>query len=148
MEAKSESIIPEMDFCFFPAGMMRQKTKERMRLVKIWNASNEQLIGDRIEIAETSFARMRGLLGRKSLDEGEGLWISPSSGVHTVGMSFAIDVLGMDKDLRVVRIWERLAPWRATSLSLRTHSVIELPAGRIAEVPVRVGDRLRIELRV
>lgn len=137
-----------MDFCFFPAGMMRQKTKERMRLVKIWNASNEQLIGDRIEIAETSFARMRGLLGRKSLDEGEGLWISPSSGVHTVGMSFAIDVLGMDKDLRVVRIWERLAPWRATSLSLRTHSVIELPAGRIAEVPVRVGDRLRIELRV
>lgn len=126
---------------------MRQKTKERMRLVKIWNASNEQLIGDRIEIAETSFARMRGLLGRKSLDEGEGLWISPSSGVHTVGMSFAIDVLGMDKDLRVVRIWERLAPWRATSLSLRTHSVIELPAGRIAEVPVRVGDRLRIELR-
>ncbi|MBX6358662.1 MAG: DUF192 domain-containing protein [Acidobacterium ailaaui] len=119
-----------------------------MRLVKIWNASNEQLIGDRIEIAETSFARMRGLLGRKSLDEGEGLWISPSSGVHTVGMSFAIDVLGMDKDLRVVRIWERLAPWRATSLSLRTHSVIELPAGRIAEVPVRVGDRLRIELRV
>jgi uncharacterized membrane protein (UPF0127 family) len=128
--------------------MMRQKTKERMRLVKIWNASNEQLIGDRIEIAETSFARMRGLLGRKSLDEGEGLWISPSSGVHTVGMSFAIDVLGMDKDLRVVRIWERLAPWRATSLSLRTHSVIELPAGRIAEVPVRVGDRLRIELRV
>ncbi len=137
-----------MDFCFFPAGMMRQKTKERMRLVKIWNASNEQLIGDRIEIAETSFARMRGLLGRKSLDEGEGLWISPSSGVHTVGMSFAIDVLGMDKNLRVVRIWERLAPWRATSLSLRTHSVIELPAGRIAEVPVRVGDRLRIELRV
>jgi uncharacterized membrane protein (UPF0127 family) len=148
VDAKSESIIPEMDCCFFPAGMMRQKTKERMRLVKIWNASNEQLIGDRIEIAETSFARMRGLLGRKSLDEGEGLWISPSSGVHTVGMSFAIDVLGMDKDLRVVRIWERLAPWRATSLSLRTHSVIELPAGRIAEVPVRVGDRLRIELRV
>jgi hypothetical protein len=74
---------------------------------------------------------MFGVLGRCGLNAGERLWIKPSFGVHTVGMRFPIDVIGLDKNLKVVKIWPHLAPFRVTSISLKVRSVIELGAGRI-----------------
>ncbi len=87
---------------------------------------------------------MVGLLGKRGLDAGEGLWIKPSSGVHTFGMKFSIDVIGLDRDLKVIKLWSRLVPFRVTSVSLKLRSVIELPPGRIDECQVSVGDQLRI----
>ena len=66
---------------------------------------------------------MVGLLGKRGLNAGEGLWIKPSSGVHTLGMMFGIDVIGLDKELRVVKLWPRLVPFRVTSVSLKIRSV-------------------------
>jgi uncharacterized membrane protein (UPF0127 family) len=97
-----------------------------------------------VAIADTTLSRMVGLLGRRSLTVGEGLWIRPSSGVHTVGMSFPIDVIGLDKKRKVLRLWRNLVPWRVTSLSWAMHSVIELPSGRIVEADVQIGDLLQI----
>jgi hypothetical protein len=34
-------------------------------------------------------------------------------------------------------------PWRA-SMSTRAHSVVELPAGTLRDVDVRIGDPLRV----
>ena len=115
-----------------------------MREVEIVDQTRGTMIGDRIAVAETSLARMVGLLGKDRLDAGRGLWIRPSSGVHTIGMKFAIDVIGLDRNLKVVRLWERLVPQRITSVSLRLRSVVELPPGRIAECGVALGDTLRI----
>ncbi len=116
-----------------------------MREVEVIDQTRGTLVGDRIVVAETSLARMAGLLGRCGLDAGRGLWITPSSGVHTFGMKFAIDVIGLDKEFKVVRLWERLVPQRITSVSLRLRSVVELPPGRIAECGVQMGDALRID---
>ena len=115
-----------------------------MREVEIVDQTRGTMIGDRIEIAETSLTRMVGLLGKDNLAAEGGLWIRPSSGVHTLGMKFAIDVIGLDGELKVVRLWERLRPQRITSVSLRMRSVVELPPGRIAECGVVLGDTLRI----
>jgi uncharacterized membrane protein (UPF0127 family) len=79
------------------------------------------------------------------VDAGGGLWIKPSSGVHTFFMRFAIDVIGLDKNLRVIKLWPDLVPWRVTSVSLQLRSVIELSAGHIAECGVQLGDVLRID---
>jgi uncharacterized protein len=87
---------------------------------------------------------MIGLLRKRGLNAGEGLWIKPSSGVHTVGMKFTIDVIGLDKNLRVVKLWPQLVPFRVTSVSLKLRSVIELGAGQIAECGVQLGDLLEI----
>ncbi len=76
-----------------------------MRLVKVVEQTRGTVIGDRVEVADTSWTRMRGLLGRAGLDAGAGLWIKPSSGVHMIGMKFAIDVIGLDKDRRVIKLW-------------------------------------------
>jgi uncharacterized membrane protein (UPF0127 family) len=115
-----------------------------MHMVKLINETRATIIGERIEVADTTFSRLFGLLGRASLATGGGLWIKPSSGVHTVGMLFPIDVIGLDKKLNVIKLWNRLAPFRVTSVSWKMHSVVELPSGRIAETGVQIGDSLRM----
>lgn len=116
-----------------------------MRVVAVRNEVTGESIGNQVHVANTSFSRMRGLLGRRHLPAGEGLWIRPSSGVHTFGMKFAIDVIGLDRRNRVVRLWNTLVPNRITSVSFKVASVIELPAGKIAESGTRVGHTLEMD---
>jgi len=101
-------------------------------------------VGDSVEMADTSMTRLFGLLGRRGLDAGGGLWIKPSSGVHTFFMSFSIDVVGLDGDLKVIKLWRCLVPWRVTSVSLKMRSVLELPSGVITQTRMEVGDQLHI----
>jgi hypothetical protein len=101
-------------------------------------------VGENIELADTSLRRMFGLLGRRGLDAGGGLWIKPSSGVHTFGMAFRIDVVGLDHDLKVIKLWRCLAPFRVTSVSMKMKSVLELPCGTISQAQLKVGDQVQI----
>lgn len=115
-----------------------------MQMVRVVDETRGTTVGERVEFANGSWTRMRGLLGREGLDAGGGLWIKPSSGVHTFFMKFAIDVVGLDKNLRVVKLWPVLVPWRVTSVSMKITSVVELAAGRIAECEIEVGDQFQI----
>jgi uncharacterized protein len=99
-------------------------------------------VGTRITIADTSLTRLIGLVGKRRLDSGCGLLIRPSSGIHTFGMRFSIDVVALNKSLQVLKVWHRLAPFRVTSIHLKTHSVLELPAGQIRNCRIEVGDQL------
>ena len=99
-------------------------------------------VGSRIGLADTWLTRLFGLLGKSSLDDGAGLLIRPSSGVHTMWMRFAIDVISLDKNLRVLNTWERLRPWRLTPVSFKTHSVLELAPGQISHLNIEPGDQL------
>ena len=56
-----------------------------------------------VSVADTHFARLRGLLGRRRLRSDEGLWVVPCQGVHTIGVLFPIDVVYLDEALRVIR---------------------------------------------
>jgi uncharacterized membrane protein (UPF0127 family) len=87
-------------------------------------------------------SRLIGLLGRRSLAPDSGLWIVPSSGVHTLGMLFTIDVVFLDKNLKVVGLRELLRPFSITSLNLQAESVLELPAHSIFKSRTEVGDQL------
>jgi len=101
-------------------------------------------IGSRIGLADTFLTRLVGLLGKSSIDDGDGLLIRPSSGVHTMWMRFAIDVIALDKDLRVVKTWQRLPPWRITEVSFKTHCVLELAPGQIHQFNIEPGDQLAL----
>ena len=116
-----------------------------MKRVSVTNKDQTQSLGHAIEVADSSFRRMKGLLGRKGLAAGGGLWIRPSSGVHTFFMSFPIDVVGIDKHYRVVHLWPRLQPWRITRVNLGVRTVLELPEGTISATGIRVGDSLNIQ---
>jgi uncharacterized membrane protein (UPF0127 family) len=113
-------------------------------MLKVSNLTRGTIVGDKVELADTSFKRMFGLLGRRGLDAGGGLWIRPSSGVHTVGMAFKIDVVGLDRDLKVVRLWPCMPAFRLTSVSFKISSVLEFSCGVISESQTEVGDQLQI----
>jgi uncharacterized protein len=114
-----------------------------LKKLRIVNRTRNRSLGDAIELADTGKTRRVGLLKRTGLAPGEGLWIFPCEGIHTFFMRFDIDVLFLDKHKRVVKAVERLRPWRM-SLSLRGRSVLELPAGVIAESETRRGDQLEV----
>jgi hypothetical protein len=59
-------------------------------------------------------------------------------------MLFSIDAIALDKSLRVVKLWPRLAPFRVTSLHRKAHSILELPAGQISDCRIHVGDQLEL----
>jgi uncharacterized membrane protein (UPF0127 family) len=106
------------------------------------NKTRATTVGTRINIADTSLTRLIGLVGRRRLDAGCGLLIKPSSGIHTFGMLFPIDVVALSKNLQVLKLWHRLAPFRVTSIQLKTYCILELPAGQIRNCQIEIGDQL------
>lgn len=99
-----------------------------------------------VEAAVDSASRKRGLLGRDALAPEAALVIAPSNGVHTFFMKFAIDVVFVTRDGRVVKIARAVRPWRA-SLALRAFAVVELAAGAADRAGLRVGERLSVVAR-
>jgi uncharacterized membrane protein (UPF0127 family) len=99
---------------------------------------------ERCEIADKPLARMKGLLGRAELPPGEGLLIRPTSGVHTAFMRFPIDVVFVDRGLRVLSIRKNVRPWRAVA-QRGAHAALELCAGEAARQGLAAGDELRVE---
>lgn len=110
--------------------------------VFVYNQTKETFLAYQVRVADSMLSRLIGLLGRRSLAPGSGLWIVPSSGVHTLGMVFTIDVVFLDKDLKVVGVRELLRPFSITSLNLQAESVLELPAHTIFKSRTEVGDQL------
>jgi uncharacterized protein len=98
---------------------------------------------ERCVVADTPFARMRGLLGRKSLGREEGVLLRPAGSVHTFFMRFAIDAVFLDRDLRVLGVADRLRPWRAAGRR-GAKAVLELAAGESERRGLRVGDELEL----
>lgn len=115
-----------------------------MRRLKVHNPARASTLAHRAEIADTSKARKVGLLKHTSLQAGEGLWITPCEGVHTVGMKFPIDVLFLDKKRKVLKIRAAMPRWRM-SACLFAHSVLELPSGTAAASGTKRGDQLELE---
>jgi uncharacterized protein len=102
------------------------------------------VLGDVIQIADTSKKRRTGLLKHTGLTEGQGLWIVPCEAVHTFGMKFAIDVLFLSKKRKVLKVRKDMGR-RRIALCLIAHSVLELPVGTIAATGTMVGDQLELE---
>jgi uncharacterized membrane protein (UPF0127 family) len=115
-----------------------------MRRLRVHNPSRETMLADRALIADTSTTRKTGLLKHERLEPGEGLWIKPCEGVHTVGMKFPIDVLFLDKKRKVVKIRAAMPRWRMAAC-LWAHSVLELPSGTAAATRTTRGDQLEFE---
>ena len=108
------------------------------------NKTRGTMLTDRADIADTSAKRRTGLLKHTGLAPGEGLWIKPCEGVHTFGMKFTIDVIFLNKKKQVLKIRPNMVK-RRLALSLLAHSVLELPAGRLAETGTVAGDLLEFE---
>ena len=105
-------------------------------------ASGFTLASD-VELAVDSQSRRRGLLGRDKLDDGAALIIAPCSAIHTFSMRFAIDVIFVARDGRVLKTYAAVSP-RRIAFSIGAFAVVELPAGAIARSQTKAGEIVRL----
>ena len=113
-----------------------------------FNRTRNAYLATNLSVAGTHWSRLRGLMGKDaaSFPAGNGLWIIPSRGVHTLAMRFPIDVLYLDIDKHVVHVEENLKPWRVAKVSMQTASVLELPGNTLKSSGTAVGDEIEIAL--
>ncbi len=111
----------------------------------ITNLTRNIRLAEAARMADDPISRLIGLLGRRGLPERGGLILRPCSGVHMLGMRFAVDALYVDAKGRVVRAISALRPWRIGPVDPHTDYVVELPSGTLAATHTAVGDQIAIQ---
>jgi uncharacterized membrane protein (UPF0127 family) len=111
----------------------------------VYNTTKKSCLGEQIGMADSSLRRLVGLLGKRSLAQGCGLFIVPSQAIHTVGMAFPIDVIFVDKKYNVLGVREAVRPFRVTRIFWKSLGVLELPVGTIRDSHTQVGDQLKVD---
>jgi uncharacterized membrane protein (UPF0127 family) len=106
-----------------------------------WLVSDGRVLAS-LEIADSSGARRRGLIGRDGIEGA--LLLRPARSIHTLRMRFPIDVAYCDADLVVVRT-ATFNPNRIGLPVRRARAVIEAEAGSFARWGLRPGDALEVE---
>jgi uncharacterized protein len=100
-----------------------------------------RIVCERCFVADRAHRRMRGLLGRRRLNPGQGMVLRPAFAIHTHFMHFPIDVVFLDSDQVVIAIERNLRPWRTASCR-GAREVVELAAGECDRRGLEVGDRV------
>jgi uncharacterized membrane protein (UPF0127 family) len=112
--------------------------------LRVANDSKGTVLAAQARLADNVWSRFWGLMGRRSLPEGEALLISPCSSVHTAFMRFSIDVVFLDRADRVVKVARQLKPYRIAMGTKGAQRVLELPAGAAERAGLEPGDQLAI----
>ena len=91
------------------------------------------------EIADTEAERERGLSGRTSLAADAGMWFEfEQDGKYSIwmpDMNFAIDIIWISSDFKVVQIANNVLPEPGVSENKLKHYINQSPARYVLEVP-------------
>ena len=104
-----------------------------------------------LEVAAGLWGKFKGLMGRRSLPAGGGLWLPESNGIHMMFMRFPIDAVFVGKagtggGQPVLSIHRGLRAWTGLVPLVRgAHGVLELPVGTIERTGTVVGDVIQLE---
>jgi uncharacterized membrane protein (UPF0127 family) len=136
---------PEHGMNALAAGELAEAGDEmERRTYCVYNQTRECFLCLGVIPADTTFARLKGLIGRLRLRLDEGLWVVPSRGVHTVGVLFPLDLIYLDEHSRVIHLIEYFPRFRIAPLRTQAASVLELPTHTIYSSQTQPGDQLLI----
>lgn len=105
-------------------------------------------VAGHVRLANSFWARFRGLMGSRPLDADAGLYL-PVNSIHMLFMRFPIDAVFVTApdaagDRRIVAIRAGLPAWRGLVMPVRgATGVLELAAGSCDRAAIHVGDALR-----
>ena len=116
----------------------------KTRTYCVYNQTRECFLSLSVTPADTTFARLKGLIGRLKLRVDEGLWIVPSVGVHTLGVLFPLDLIYLDEKHQVIHVIEHFPRFRIAPIRTHASSVLELPTHTIYSSQTQPGDQLLI----
>ncbi len=104
-----------------------------------------KVLADDLELATSMVALTAGLMFRRTLEPGRGLWLNPCNGIHMMFMRFPIDAVFLDRQERVKKVYRRLPRWWGVVWFVRgARSVLELPSGSTADIDLQKGDQIVI----
>ncbi|MFO7871136.1 MAG: DUF192 domain-containing protein [Kiritimatiellia bacterium] len=105
------------------------------------------ILVNRVAVARSFIERTRGLLGKRGLETNRALFIPRCACVHTFFMKFPLDLVFVDRAMRVVKVVRRVPAGRIACGGRGTYGVIEMEAGRLKdELPAEgAGLKLVIE---
>ncbi len=110
--------------------------------VETWTLTKgENSISLTVEIADTWWGRFKGLMMRKKLPEGRGLFLEKTNSIHMCFMRFAIDAIYFDGEGEVVKVVSRLHPWLGLSACLKAKGCLEMRSGEAKRLGIVVGMR-------
>jgi uncharacterized membrane protein (UPF0127 family) len=104
-------------------------------------AETGDVLIEHCEVALTSWQRFRGLMLRRELPAGHGLYFPGVSSIHMFFMRFPIDAAYLDGEGRIIKLVENLKPWRL-SACLGAAGILEMPSGLAAGSALKPGVRL------
>lgn len=104
-------------------------------------APGGRMVCDTCHLANRTRTRLRGIIGWKGMRRGEGVLLRPTFSIHTMFVRFPIDVVFLDKEMKVLSIVHDLKPWRLTG-ARKAKAVLELAAGECRRIGLESGDRL------
>ena len=110
--------------------------KNSKEVLYVFNVTRQTFLSLGVVAADT--------LGKLKLRNDEGIWVVPCSGIHTIGLLFAIDVIYLDEQNRVIHLVEHLGPLRITAVRRDCYRVLELPPRTVHRSNTRLGDELMI----
>ena len=99
-----------------------------------------------VEVAANLWTQTLGLMGRKEIMPDGGLFIPHCNAIHTAFVRFPIDVIFLDREMKVVRLISALPPWRVIGFVKGAKSVVELPAGMLRQKQIAVGQQFTLHL--
>ena len=108
------------------------------------NKSADEQIVQFVDRACSFRDRVKGLLGKESLPKSYALWISPCPVIHTFFMKFPIDVIFVDKNLKIVSIFHSVPSLRIIYGGWRSHSVFEMEADKLKHFNIKKEDQLYV----
>jgi uncharacterized protein len=107
-----------------------------------------KVLAEELEMPRTMFGRGLGLMFRKTLEPGRGMWINPCEGgsITMIFMRFPIDAVFLDKQERVKKVYRNLPTWYGVVwFTWGARSVLELPSGSTANLDLQPGDQIVIQ---
>lgn len=113
--------------------------------MKIYKSSKSNLIVDDAKLANSFISRTLGLLSKNLILQNEGLIIKPCCSIHTLFMKFDIDVLFVNRQNKVIAIYEKIRPYRVLPIHPTSFYVVELASGIISAKNIKKGDLLILE---
>ena len=104
-------------------------------------ARTGQVLACEIEMANTYFTRLKGLMFRREFAEKKVLVLDPCPQIHTCFMRFELDAIFCAPDGTVLHVVERMKPWRFSKFVRGARYTLEFTGGTLQN-NVHPGDKI------
>ncbi len=103
---------------------------------------DQRVLLPKCHVAASAWRRMRGLLGHEKQWALDGLLLLPCNAIHTIGMSYAIDAIFLDKHAKIIAIESCLKSGRLLVAHFKARAVLELFAEQASQLSLATEQSL------